>query len=55
MAAYDPDNVFAKILRGEIPSERVYEDAGTIAIMIGATPAQFERISPVLRCISHSR
>jgi histidine triad (HIT) family protein len=33
MAAYDPDNVFAKILRGEIPSERVHEDAGTIAIM----------------------
>jgi histidine triad (HIT) family protein len=33
MASYDPDNVFAKILRGEIPSERVYEDASTIAIM----------------------
>lgn len=27
-------------------------NAGTIAIMIGATPAQFERIQPVLRCIS---
>jgi 3-hydroxyisobutyrate dehydrogenase len=27
-------------------------DAGTIAIMIGATPAQFERIQPVLRGIS---
>ena len=24
--AYDPDNVFAKILRDEIPSTRVYED-----------------------------
>ncbi len=33
MAAYDPDNVFAKILRGEIPSERVHEDASTVAIM----------------------
>jgi histidine triad (HIT) family protein len=33
MADYDPDNIFAKILRGEIPSERVYEDAHTIAIM----------------------
>lgn len=33
MADYDPDNVFAKILRGEIASERVYEDADTIAIM----------------------
>jgi 3-hydroxyisobutyrate dehydrogenase len=27
-------------------------DAGTIAIMIGATPAQYERIEPVLRTIS---
>ena len=25
--AYDPNNVFAKILRGEIPSKKVYEDA----------------------------
>jgi histidine triad (HIT) family protein len=33
MADYDPDNIFAKILRREIPSERVYEDAHTIAIM----------------------
>jgi len=33
MADYDPDNVFAKILRGEIPSERVYEDGDTVAIM----------------------
>lgn len=23
---YDPNNVFAKILRGEIPSKKVYED-----------------------------
>ena len=30
--AYDPDNVFAKILRGEIPSTRVYEDDEFIAI-----------------------
>ena len=33
MTAYDPENVFAKILRGEMASERVYEDAHTIAIM----------------------
>ncbi|KQP80506.1 HIT family protein [Methylobacterium sp. Leaf117] len=32
-SAYDPDNVFAKILRGEIPAERVYEDADTLAFM----------------------
>jgi histidine triad (HIT) family protein len=33
MPAYDPNNVLAKILRGEIPSIRVYEDQDTIAIM----------------------
>ena len=26
MAGYDPNNVFAKILRGELPSYKVYED-----------------------------
>ncbi len=26
MASYDPTNVFAKILRGEVPSYKVYED-----------------------------
>jgi histidine triad (HIT) family protein len=31
--AYDPDNVFAKILRGELPSHKVYEDDDTVAIM----------------------
>ncbi len=30
---YDPNNVFARILRGEIPSTRVYEDADVIAFM----------------------
>ena len=25
-AAYDPDNIFARILRGEIPCRKVYED-----------------------------
>jgi diadenosine tetraphosphate (Ap4A) HIT family hydrolase len=29
--AYDPDNVFARILRGEIPSKRVYEDEYALA------------------------
>lgn len=28
---YDPENVFARILRGEIPSDRVYEDAEFVA------------------------
>jgi histidine triad (HIT) family protein len=31
--AYDSTNVFAKILRGEIPSIKVYEDAKTLAFM----------------------
>ena len=33
MTAYDPSNVFAKILRGELPSHTVYEDTDTLAIM----------------------
>ncbi|HBR82886.1 MAG TPA: histidine triad nucleotide-binding protein [Erythrobacter sp.] len=35
--AYDDDNIFAKILRGEIPSTRVYEDEWAYA---------FEDINP---------
>ncbi len=31
--AYDPDNIFAKILRGEIPSHKVYEDEHSFAFM----------------------
>lgn len=30
---YDDSNVFAKILRGEIPSHKVYEDADTLVFM----------------------
>ncbi|MEO0809329.1 MAG: HIT family protein [Pseudomonadota bacterium] len=30
---YDNDNVFAKVLRNELPSERVYEDDHTLAFM----------------------
>ncbi|MES0825273.1 HIT family protein [Ruegeria sp. SCP11] len=33
MSEYDPDNIFAKILRGEIPSTSVYEDDETLAFM----------------------
>lgn len=31
--AYDPDNVFAKILRGDMPSVTVWEDEHALAIM----------------------
>jgi histidine triad (HIT) family protein len=30
---YDTNNIFAKILRGEIPSTRVYEDDAVVAFM----------------------
>lgn len=32
-AAYDSNNIFAKILKGEIPCYRVYEDEHTVAFM----------------------
>ena len=32
-AAYDDQNVFAKILRGELPAQKVYEDDKTLVIM----------------------
>ncbi|MEP2530438.1 HIT family protein [Shimia sp.] len=31
--AYDKDNIFAKILRGEIPCEKLYEDEDTFVFM----------------------
>jgi histidine triad (HIT) family protein len=33
MAAYDPNNIFAKILRGELPCYRVYEDERALAFL----------------------
>jgi histidine triad (HIT) family protein len=30
---YDPNNVFAKILRGELPAHKVYEDDDTFAFL----------------------
>jgi histidine triad (HIT) family protein len=33
MASYDPDNLFAKILRGELPSHKVYEDDRAFAFL----------------------
>lgn len=31
MTAYDPENVFARVLRGEIPCKKVYEDEHALA------------------------
>ncbi|MEL7166470.1 MAG: HIT family protein [Pseudomonadota bacterium] len=33
MTAYDDQNIFARILRGEIPSTRVFEDEETLCFM----------------------
>ena len=33
MSAYDPNNAFAKILRGEFPCYKVYEDEHTLAFL----------------------
>lgn len=31
--AYDPENIFAKILRGDLPAHKVYEDEATFVFM----------------------
>lgn len=33
MPSYDPNNIFAKILRGELPCYKVYEDAKSFAFL----------------------
>ena len=33
MASYDPNNIFAKILRGELPCHKVYEDDHALAFL----------------------
>jgi histidine triad (HIT) family protein len=33
MPSYDPDNIFAKILRGELPCHKVYEDEKALAFL----------------------
>jgi histidine triad (HIT) family protein len=33
MSAYDPNNAFAKILRGEFPSYKVYENENVLAFL----------------------
>lgn len=33
MANYDPNNVFAKILRGELPAHKIYEDDKAFAFL----------------------
>jgi histidine triad (HIT) family protein len=33
MAQYDPNNIFAKIIRGELPAQKVYEDDKSLAFL----------------------
>ncbi len=33
MTAYDPANIFGKIIRGEIPAHKIYEDADVLVMM----------------------
>ena len=33
MPSYDPNNIFAKILRGELPAYKVYEDDQAFAFL----------------------
>ena len=33
MPSYDPNNIFAKILRGELPAHKVYENDKTLAFL----------------------
>lgn len=33
MPSYDPNNIFAKILRGELPCHKVYEDEKALAFL----------------------
>ena len=33
MPSYDPNNIFAKILRGELPAHKIYEDDKTFAFL----------------------
>jgi len=33
MAAYDPENIFAKIIKGTLPAYRIYEDDRAIAFL----------------------
>jgi len=53
MANYDPNNVFAKILRGDLPSYKVYEDDRAFAFLdiMPARPAtrwSFPRRRPAI-------
>ena len=58
---YDQNNVFAKILRGDIPSHKVYEDADTLVVpktpsrnLLDADPQVLTRLAPVVQRIARA-
>ncbi|EMT96373.1 diadenosine tetraphosphate (Ap4A) hydrolase [Acinetobacter baumannii ABNIH7] len=46
--AYDDQNIFAKILRGELPAIKLYEDDQVLAFMDIMPPSRWS-------CISYSK
>ena len=57
MPSYDPNNIFAKILRGELPSYKVYEDEKAIAFLdimprSPGTPSFYQKRPPGIFSIS---
>ncbi|WP_435939298.1 HIT family protein [Moraxella bovoculi] len=47
--SYDTNNIFAKILRGEIPCHKVYEDDNTLAFM-DAMPQATGHVLVIPKC-----
>ena len=49
MPVYDDDNIFAKILRGDIPNHTVYEDDKTLAFM-DVMPQAYGHVLIIPKC-----
>jgi histidine triad (HIT) family protein len=50
---YDPDNIFARIIRGDIPAARLFEDDSTLAFMDAFPQARGHCL--VIHKTSHAR
>ena len=56
MPAYDPNNIFAKILRGEFPCHKVYEDDHVLAFLdIMPRAPGHTLVIPKAACPQHPR
>lgn len=49
MSVYDDNNIFAKILRGDIPNHTVYEDDKTLAFM-DVMPQAYGHVLVIPKC-----